>query len=483
LAVTQNWSAQNWKAHVQSVLDAVHTTSPPRPILLRIPADAEDVDVHQLVGTAMAAGISGLHVDGSSRAEQGGQLIGAPVRELALGRVRQLRRLWPETLIIGSGGVHEPLDALELHEAGADLVQVDSGLVYTGPGLPKRINDALLFEGMARHNASVSTHLVPEPPEPFERPAEMTWFWTALLGAGMLFGSVLTLAIAATRTVLPYDEAFVGMSREQLAALNARLLPFMTHDRVTLAGTMVAIGVLYLCLSLFGVRRGFHWAQQTVFISSFTGFGSFFLFLGFGYLDPFHAFVTSCLLQFLLLGLHSKLGAHRLEVAPCLHSDWAWRLSLWGQLLMILHSVALLVAGLAISFIGITHVFVPEDLEFMQTSAEALRAANPRLVPLIAHDRATLGGMLMASGWAFLLPSLWGYRNGQSWLWWAFLVAGLCAYAAAIGVHLVVSYTALDHLVPAFAGLSLFLLALGLSYPYLCRNECDRETQGESQQG
>jgi hypothetical protein len=41
----------------------------------------------------------------------------------------------------------------------------------------------------------------------------------------MLFGSVLTLAIAATRTVLPYDEAFVGMSREQLAALNARRFP------------------------------------------------------------------------------------------------------------------------------------------------------------------------------------------------------------------------------------------------------------------
>ena len=41
-----------------------------------------------------------------------------------------------------------------------------------------------------------------------------------------------------------------------LAQLAPRLLPFLTHDRVSLAGTMVAVGILYLALSLYGVRRG-----------------------------------------------------------------------------------------------------------------------------------------------------------------------------------------------------------------------------------
>ena len=45
------------------------------------------------------------------------------------------------------------------------------------------------------------------------------------------------------------------MSRQQLEGINPRLLAFMTHDRVTLAGTMVTIGVLYLQLSLSGVRE------------------------------------------------------------------------------------------------------------------------------------------------------------------------------------------------------------------------------------
>jgi hypothetical protein len=295
----------------------------------------------------------------------------------------------------------------------------------------------------------------------------MTWLWTTLLGAGMLLGSLLALVFAATSVVLPYDEAFVGMARADLEAVNPRLLPFMTHDRLTLAGTMVAIGVLYLGLSLYGVRRGLHWARQAIYYSAFTGFASFFLFLGFGYLDPFHAFVTVVLLQFLLLAVHCRLGRHTPTVAPDLRGDAAWRWGLWGQLLLIIHGVALLGAGVAICTIGVTRVFVPEDLMFMRTTAEALRSANPRLVPLVAHDRATFGGMLLASGWVFLLPALWGFRRGSAWLWWSLLAGGLSAYAAAIGVHYAVGYTDLHHLIPAFAGLFLFVLGLGLSYPYL----------------
>jgi hypothetical protein len=348
---------------------------------------------------------------------------------------------------------------MELRSAGADLVQVDSGLVYTGPGLPKRINDAFLCQV----GRSVPSSAVPA------RVPELTWFWTTLMGGGMLFGSLLALVIAATRIVLPYDEAFVGTTRAGLSALNPRLLAFMAHDRVTLAGTMVAIGVMYVGLSVFGIRRGLHWARQAVFISAFTGFASFFLFLGFGYLDTFHAFVTGALLQLLLLGVHARLARYTPAARPDLRGDWAWQWSLWGQLLLVIHGFALLGAGAVISVVGTTQVFVHEDLEFMKTTAEALASANPRLVPLIAHDRATFGGMLLASGWAFLLPALWGYRRGSAWLWWTFVIAGLAAYAAAISVHFSVGYMSLKHLLPAFGGLGLFLLGLILSYPFLCR--------------
>ena len=432
----------------------------PRTLLL-IPADLDIAASAAVVESAVAAGVAGLLVDGSVAAEPDGRVIGKPARQPALEQVRHWRqRFGPDLLLIAAGGVHEPEDALALRAAGADLVEVDSGLVYSGPGLPKRINDALLF-------AATRTAVQPKTRQPAERAPEMTWFWTALMGAGMLFGSLLALVIALTRVVLPYDEAFVGMSRGQLTAVNPNLLAFMAHDRVSLAGTMVAIGAMYVGLSLAGIRNGLHWAQKAVFISAFTGFASFFLFLGFGYLDNFHAFVTAVLMQLLLLGLHSRLGTYIPRAAPPLRGDRAWRRSLWGQLLLIIHGCGLLGAGLMISAIGVTQVFVREDLAFMHTAAHVLGAANPHLVPLIAHDRATLGGMLLASGWIFLLPALWGFRNGSAWLWWTMLVSGVSAYAAALGIHYSVGYMSWLHLLPAFGGLLIFLLGLALSASYL----------------
>jgi hypothetical protein len=295
-------------------------------------------------------------------------------------------------------------------------------------------------------------------------PTQATWFWSLLLGISMFLGGLLALAIASTRVVLPYDETSSGLARDQLTAINDRLLAFMAHDRVSLAGTMIAVGVLYVQLSLFGIRRGHHWARMTVLASAFAGFGSFFLFLGFGYFDPFHAFVTAILFPFLLLALHAELSPPTAKPPPIPRQGGRW-----GQVLLVIQGVLLLTAGLVISYIGITSVFVPEDLEFMRTSADALASASPRLLPLIAHDRASFGGMLVAVGLSVLLPALWGWREDSAWLWWTLLIAGTAGYVPAIAVHLVVGYTNHWHLAPAFGGYALLLLGLAVSYPYLCR--------------
>jgi dihydroorotate dehydrogenase len=46
--------------------------------------------------------------------------------------------------IIGVGGICSPQDAIEKLDAGATLLQVYSGLVFAGPGLIKKINQAIL---------------------------------------------------------------------------------------------------------------------------------------------------------------------------------------------------------------------------------------------------------------------------------------------------------------------------------------------------
>ncbi len=428
-------------------LAQLHSRKPILPVI-------SDLGEMAQIGESPGAVISGAlpTKDGS------GFEIGATAHHSSLELVRSLRqRFGPDFTIIARGGVHEVADALALREAGADLIEVDSGLVFTGPGLVKAINEAFLVR------------IVEAEPEPASaRPATRSWFWTLLMGLGMSLGSLLALGIAATRVVLPYDEQFVGMTCDQLREVNPKLLPFMAHDRVTLAGTMVALGIMYVGLSLGAIRRGQHWAQVAVIASASLGFATFFFFLGFGYLDVLHAFVTGILFQFLLLSIYAELGPNRPPTHQPIKTNGAWSRGLWGQLLLILHACGMLGAGMTIGGFGMTVVFVPEDLEFMRTTADAIRSANPKLIPLIAHDRATFGGMLICFAVVQLLTCLWGLRANQRWLWWTMTLAGIAGYAPAIAVHYAVGYTDLGHLLPAFGGLALYLFGMILLKGFMC---------------
>ena len=150
----------------------------------------------------------------------------------------------------------------------------------------------------------------------------------------------------------------------------------------------------------------------------FFFFFTFFFFLGFGYFDPFHAFVTTILFQFLLLTIYARLPPAERQKTLDLWNDGKWQRSQWGQLIYVVHGAVLIVAGAVISKVGMTQVFVPEDMEFLCSTPENLLNANAQLIPLVAHDRATFGGMLIATGVVVHLGSLWGFRRGEKWLWW-----------------------------------------------------------------
>jgi dihydroorotate dehydrogenase len=58
------------------------------------------------------------------------------------------RRIGDRAAVIGCGGIDDAASAQAMLDAGADLVQLYTGLVYEGPFLPARITRGL--KAMAR---------------------------------------------------------------------------------------------------------------------------------------------------------------------------------------------------------------------------------------------------------------------------------------------------------------------------------------------
>ncbi|MFF2886547.1 hypothetical protein [Paenibacillus sp. NPDC057967] len=384
-------------------------------------------------------------------------VVGKAGLDPSLGKTALLReRMGDDFIIKAGGGVHEPLDALRLLEAGADLIMLHSGLVHSGPGLPKRINEAIIYE----------TVRMESPPEPI--PFWRNWGWMCLLGVGMIIGGLLAWWIGATDVLLSYDTRFLGMSIPEIHHVNHHLLHFMSHDRITLAGTMISIGILYYQLARYGLRYGQHWARTALVSSCVVGFSSFFLYLGYGYFDPLHALAAAVLLPMFIFSLRGH--ADRPSRKPVnLRNDRAWMLAMWGQLCFVALGFALTAGGIAIASVGVTHVFVKADLAFLGTVPDQLNAVNPKLISLIAHDRAGFGGALLCDAIAILIIALWGIGQGRRWLWWTLLIGGAPGFYAGLSVHYGIGYIDFMHLLPAFVAVFLYIAGLILLYPYMMK--------------
>lgn len=485
-----------------SAVASLREAAPGKPWLLHLYLDTPLDQIRGLASWAQTAGAAAIWIDDTIQQSPGVYVSGRCQLGRLIARVEELRELEGNRSlpIAVAGAVTEPEEALRLQRAGASLIAIHSGLVYSGPGLPKRINELLAQEAQAVRQgelaayqrahedgdhstqqaatgqavaAASSVYGRLNADKQREAPAiwrqiSSSWGLASLLGLGMVIGGLLAWWIAATSIVLPYDLAYVGMTREQLELINDRLLPFMMHDRLTLAGTMLSIGILYVGLARFGMRRRLHYARQTLLVSASVGFLSFFLFLGFEYFDPLHALAALILLPFFVLGMLRSRGDFRFQVPPVnRYNDERWREGLRGQLALVMLGFSLIVGGGVISLIGMGVVFVPEDLLFLCTTSEELARQNDRLLSLIAHDRAGFGGALLSLGLGVLLLSLWGFRQGERWIWWTLALAGMSGLATAFGVHFAIGYTNAWHLLPPFIVLLLYLIGLKHSYSYL----------------
>ena len=283
------------------------------------------------------------------------------------------------------------------------------------------------------------------------------------LTAVMLFLSgAFAIFLSFRREFLPHDVAFLGMTAEALCAIaDCRIVRFMFHDRVAFGGTLIAVATLYLWLASFPLRQGDAWAWWAFFVSGVLGFGSFLSYLGYGYFDSWHGTASLALLPVFVIGLVMSRSHARVRVTGWVRTADGRRAppilrgGRWGLLAT---AAGIAMAGFVILVLGTTEVFVAEDLRFIGHTRDALDGINPRLVPLIAHDRAGFGGGLATTG-VLLFMCGW-YAPPTRAFHHAVSVAGLAGFGCAIGIHFVEGYVNPWHLAPAFAGAGPFATSI-----------------------
>ena len=312
-------------------------------------------------------------------------------------------------------------------------------------------------------------------------------FLGALVGDGrplLVLSSVFLLACgafgifqASTGQFLPHDAAFLGMSADDLCAIDGcRVVHFMIHDRIAFAGVLIAIGILYLWLTEFPLRGAEAWAWWALAVSGGVGFASFLAYLGYGYLDAWHEAATLTLIPIFASGLVRTRRLARVivppqPVAPSTPAGY-------GRALLLLSSAGIVIAGLVITAVGMTTVFVPQDLEFIGETRAAIASIHPHLLPLIAHDRAGFGGALTSFGVAMLASLRYGQSSPA--LWEALSLSGAAGFGTAVGIHPMIGYLSVAHLGPAVAGSVVFAAGLALVRPEgrpLHRQKCSNDRQ------
>jgi len=122
----------------------------PKPIMVKISPDLSAAELKEILAVCEENRVAGIiatnttldHSSISPDLHQEGGLSGAPLREKATALVREIAA--QSTIpVIASGGIYDAESAREKFEAGAQLVQLYTGLVYRGPRLLREIIDKL----------------------------------------------------------------------------------------------------------------------------------------------------------------------------------------------------------------------------------------------------------------------------------------------------------------------------------------------------
>ena len=134
------------------LLDTVVGAARPRPVFLKLAPDLEPTALAEAVEVAIEAECTGIIATNTTisrpgttgRLEEGGGMSGAPLWPLASERIGQVVDAAAGRVpVIGVGGIHTVEQVEQLLARGCHAVQIYSGFIFEGPGLPARLHRQL----------------------------------------------------------------------------------------------------------------------------------------------------------------------------------------------------------------------------------------------------------------------------------------------------------------------------------------------------
>lgn len=127
-----------------------------KPILIKMPSEVELSESHKLVKRALSKDIHGFIFSNLVKNRSNrylnreevakvsiykGNFSGRPASANSLNLLKETRnKFGKEVVLVGCGGVFTYQDALDKFEAGADLIQLITGMIYQGPQIAGEIN-------------------------------------------------------------------------------------------------------------------------------------------------------------------------------------------------------------------------------------------------------------------------------------------------------------------------------------------------------
>ena len=145
------------RAALDSLLgDVQRRNTAGRPLLVKIAPDLEWSAIEEILALCEEHKLAGIiatnttidHSGIPAHRQQQGGLSGWPLQQRSTEIVRFIAER-TKIPVIAVGGIFSPDDALEKFDAGAALIQLYTGFIYEGPGLVRRICDALLARASA----------------------------------------------------------------------------------------------------------------------------------------------------------------------------------------------------------------------------------------------------------------------------------------------------------------------------------------------